>query len=90
MRKKTKTEILAEQISQYIPYAQRVFDEKIEVDPETICQYTGYKDIHKNNIYEGDIIKYPNCNGSDFILIGEVKFGEYKQDDKYAIIKLQN
>lgn len=53
---------------------------KAEVIPETIGQYTGYKDIHKNNIYEGDIIKYPRYNGSDFILIGEVKFGEYKQD----------
>lgn len=80
-----KTERLAKQIGQHISYTQRAyiyspFDEKFEVDPETICQYTGYKDIHKNNIYEGDIIKYPIYNGSDFILIGEVKFGEYKQD----------
>lgn len=52
------------------------FDRKTEVDAKTIGQYTGYKDIHKNNIYEGDIIKYPRYNGSDFILIGEVKFGE--------------
>lgn len=80
-----KTDKLFEQVGQHISYTQRAyiyspFDEKFEVDPETICQYTGYKDIHKNNIYEGDIIKYPIYNGSDFILIGEVKFGEYKQD----------
>lgn len=79
------TEKLTEQIGQHIPYTQRAyiyspFDEKFEVDPNTVGQYTGYKDIHKNNIYEGDIIKYPRYSGSDFILIGEVKFGEYKQD----------
>ena len=82
-----KKEELDKQTGQYVQvlYAQRAyiynqFDEKIEVEPETICQYTGYKDIHKNEIYEGDIIKYPTYNGSEFILIGEVKFGEYKQD----------
>lgn len=80
-----KTEIFAKQTGKYIPYTQKVyiynqFDERIEVDPETVCQCTGYKDIHKKDIYEGDIIKYPIYNGSDFILIGEVKFGEYKQD----------
>ena len=61
-------------------YIYSPFDKRFEVDPNTVGQYTGYKDIHNNNIYEGDIIKYPSCNGSEFILIGEVKFGEYKQD----------
>lgn len=80
-----KTEKLSEKVGQYVPYTQRAYiysplDEKFEVDLNTVGQYTGYKDIHKNNIYEGDIIKYPRYNGSDFILIGEVKFGEYKQD----------
>lgn len=80
-----KTEKLSEKVGKYVPYTQKAyvyspFDEKFEVDPNTVGQYTGYKDIHKNNIYEGDIIKYPRYNGSDFILIGEVKFGEYKQD----------
>lgn len=80
-----KKEESFEQIGQCVQHTQSAyiyspFDEKIEVDPNTIGQYTGYKDIHKNEIYEGDIIKYPRYNGSDFVLIGEVKFGEYKQD----------
>lgn len=41
---------------------------------------TGYLDICGKEIYVGDIVKYPRYEGSDFIIIGEVKFGEYKQD----------
>lgn len=30
----------------------------VEVDPETICQYTGMKDKHDNMIWENSIVKY--------------------------------
>lgn len=33
--------------------------EDIEVDPETVCQYSGCLDIKKNKLFENDIVKSP-------------------------------
>lgn len=44
-----------------------------EVDPDTVCQYTGLTDKNGKKIWEGDIIKYHFGE-----IYAPVKFGEYQ------------
>lgn len=45
--------------------------ETIEVDPETVCQYTEVDDKDENKIFEGDIVKDKSAQ-----LLGVVKYSK--------------
>ena len=37
-----------------------------QVDPKTMCEFTGLIDKNKNKIFENDIVDYEDCPASDY------------------------
>lgn len=48
-----------------------------EVDPKTVCQYTGLIDKHEKKIFDGDICKYYNTEDKDGIAVIREDYAEW-------------
>ena len=64
-----------------------VYIQGASVDPQTVGQFTGLRDFHGRNIYDGDIIKITGSNEAKHVAYSdkEAAFGiQYSDGDFFA------
>lgn len=64
--------------------AQKTWDD-YQIDPSTLGQFTGMKDCHKREIYEGDTVKVAPFKGSKLHFTGKVVFHSFTASFVYEV-----